>query len=198
MTLHLRKQLARGLRNIALEVRDEPFTLKSGALSRHYVDCRKLLLDPTGRNLAGRYGAALILAQKQEIDALAGAPLGGLLFAETIATVLDAPLVVPRLDPKDHGKENQADLTIDIIEMLHRSRSLQTPDTRAPRIFLVEDVITTGSTVERAGRILIEQGFAIAGVLALVLRRPWNSPWPLLACFTLDELVDYEPSNSTT
>jgi len=169
------------------------FTLKSGAKSDVYVDCRRLL---TTRQLALHAGycvarriAELRLQQHVPVDFLVAVPEGGLpLLAATLmngvtgstGAILSGGWV--RSKPKDHGL---SDVLVGAFpDLENRDRPLD--------VVMIEDVVTTGGSVLAAMETLCQKNVAVRAVVSLLDRRPDPAvnPFdvPYVAVLTMAEL----------
>ncbi len=134
--------------------------LASGTERDFFIDCKQTVLTAEGHALVGvlLYDA---LSKLPRHEAVAGVELGGCPLASAVSLVSfqgGAPLdaVYVRKDVKDHG-----------------SRRMLEGDTRLAKgawIAILEDVVTTGGSTLKAAAKLIDAGYAIAGVIALVDR----------------------------
>lgn len=169
------------LREDAYEYRIEPFKLKSGGTSNHYVNCRSLLLSEPRV-----FGEAVYqLAADLEYDFVAGVAMGGLPIAHAVADASERrgmyrPPIYVRPEAKDHGKGGQ------LVLPLHADDDM--------RVLLVEDVVTTGSSSVAALGALREH-FEVVAVVALVDREEGGAQVfrdfgvPFRAITTLKELA---------
>ena len=130
-------------------------TLASGATASYYVDARRTVMRPDGFLTCGRLVAdrAMALgAQAVGGPVTAAIPLACAAIAVPEGSGLRGFFV--RSARKEHGLQ----------------RWIEGATEPGDRVLVVEDTVTTGgSTVEAIGRIR-EEGFEIAGVLALVDR----------------------------
>lgn len=139
--------------------------LASGRRSSFYVDCKQTTLTAEGHLLVGRLlFAAIVEAEKS------GAPVAGVggltLGADPIASAISLtsalaahpiPAFIVRKEAKGHG-------TGAWIEGI---KGLQP----GGRVAIVEDVVTTGGSAEKAMLRAREAGFVVDLVLALVDRQ---------------------------
>jgi orotate phosphoribosyltransferase len=149
------------LRRLLLErsVRRGDFVLASGQRSSFYIDCRLTTMSAEGQVLIGRMGLAAITAAGWRPRAIGGLTMGADPVAYAIAAaswgtdlVIDAFSV--RKEAKDHG-------TARLIEGNFK------PGDEA---VVVEDVITSGSSAQRAIAAVEGAGGRVVGVLAVVDR----------------------------
>lgn len=163
----------------------EWFKLASGGKSKLYVDAKRTVLH---RQIHQPL-AMLLYSEIRElghVDAVAGVVLGGCHLASIVATyaaVRGEPLyhvVYVRKTPKDHG-------TGHVVEQAWTPRL-------GEWVVLLEDVISTGATSRHAVGALREEGFQVAGVVALLDRRAPSARAdniegaPLRSVFRLEDL----------
>src|SRR5262249_46011425 len=141
--ISLRRNVRMFLARRAYQFRNEPFTLKSGKQSQHYVDCRPLLLEPAYRRDICALLHAVAVAGGAEVAATAGVALGGIPLAEGVAACFSPrmPLVYVRAEPKGHGTRKLVELPLNPLRSA----------------LLVEDVATTGESAARAVEALREE-----------------------------------------
>jgi orotate phosphoribosyltransferase len=151
-----RRILLEALVQEAYTYKTEPFTLKSGAKSHHYVDCRRVLLDPTYRGVAGALFTGRYHLATNGVDAIAGVAVGGVPVAATISDNLELPLIIVRPEAKEHGTK----------KLVEASWSI----TRGATVLLIEDVVTTGGSSLHAVKALRDEGYKVTDVFALVDR----------------------------
>lgn len=132
------------------------FTLKSGANSKIYFDLRSILSNPKlthnimyqMRNIMYKYCSDL----NYENTCFVGVPTGAVPIAAIIAHSMSYPIAMVRDAPKEHGLGKQIE------------------GSEAPNVILIEDVITTGGSVEKYAEILEVAGRKIV-LIACVLDR---------------------------
>lgn len=141
------------------------FKLASGQESDEYLDVRSALLDTNG--LAGLCAALRdhIRRNDMAVSALAAVAVGAVPLA--VAAMRDrlisggaiSCVLVVRPTPKEHGLETQID----------GLRNL--PDVGRHNVLLLEDVFTTGGSVEKAADALVaNERIKLVGILAVVDR----------------------------
>jgi len=140
-------------------VRRGDFVLASGARSSYYIDCRLTTMSAAGMVLIGRLGLEAIRAAGWPADAIGGLTMGADPVAYAIAAAsahagspIDAFSV--RKEAKGHGTGQQ-------IEGNFRAGA---------RVVVVEDVITSGGSAEKAIAAVSAAGGKVVGVLAVVDR----------------------------
>jgi len=150
------------LRRVLLErsVERGDFVLASGRRSTYYIDCRRSTMSAEGMVLIGRMGWAAIQRAGWQPAAVGGLTMGADPVAYAVAAAsfgsghaVDAFSV--RKEAKSHG-------TGRLIEGNFKAG--------AP-VVIVEDVITTGDSAQRAIQAIEESGGNVIGVLAVVDRQ---------------------------
>jgi orotate phosphoribosyltransferase len=135
--------------------------LASGKMSDFYFDGKQTTLHPEGATLVGRLMYETIRTNFPDAEAVGGPTLG----ADPIATAISVisqqqghPLFafIVRKEPKGHGTMNW------IEGVSHLKPSM--------KVILVEDVITSGSSLLKACRQVKEAGFHPVGVVVIVDR----------------------------
>jgi orotate phosphoribosyltransferase len=149
------------LRRLLLErsVRRGDFVLASGQRSSYYIDCRPTTMSAEGQVLIGRLGLAALQAAGWHPRTIGGLTMGADPVAYAIAaaswgsgSAIDAFSV--RKEAKDHGT----------------ARLIEGNFTAGDSVVVVEDVITSGGSAERAISAVIRAGGQVLGVLAVVDR----------------------------
>lgn len=151
----LREQLLELVRTKGYTRSDEPIQLASGEWSRDFVDGKAALSDGPDLLLACRAILALAAAADVDFDAVGGLTMGADHFAHGVALVGQRRWFVVRKEPKGRG-------TNKLIE----GSSLGEHD----RVLLVDDVVTTGGSIEWAYHRVREHGAQVALVTTLVDR----------------------------
>lgn len=136
------------------EVSRGEFVLKSGRGANWYLDARPVIF--------GEYGmpAATLMFKRAletfgDFDVVGGPALGGAVLARMADAYGET---VAWREAKDHGKPNSI---IGNVE--------------GKRLVLLDDVFTTGGTLQRMIRDVVEQGGEIVGIVVL-LCRAWVPP----------------------
>lgn len=132
------------------------FQLTSGLHSNRYVQCAKLLSHPVEaeavcRALAERFSDATV-------DIVLGPAMGGVIVAHEVARALGTPCLFTE------RKEGEMQLR----------RGFQIP--KGAKVLVVEDVVTTGGSVNEVLHLVREAGGQIVGVGSIVQRAP-SSPF---------------------
>lgn len=135
------------------------FVLASGTSSNIYLDCRKVLLTPRGLRLASDLVAELVQDSIKNIDSVGGMaagaiPLvsGSLLSLERFKPSIRGFFV--RKEPKSYGTQ----------------KSLEGSFRPGDRVLLLEDVVTTGKSLESCVDVVTRMGGIVEKVISLVDR----------------------------
>ncbi len=152
----LRRALIDVVRTAGLETRDEPFQLTSGAWSRDYIDGKRALASGADLELAARAAVeAVAQAGVGEFDAVGGLTMGADHLSHAIAMVSGSRWFSVRKKAKEHGKGRAVEGAV--LE---------------PRmsVLLVDDVVTTGGSIQQAFEAVADTGVAVVAALTLVDR----------------------------
>jgi orotate phosphoribosyltransferase len=140
-------------------VRRGDFVLSSGQRSSYYIDCRMTTMSAEGQRLIGRLGWHAIKERGWRPRAVGGLTMGADPVAYAIAgasfggdLAVDAFSV--RKEPKAHGT----------------GRVIEGCFSTGDEVVIVEDVITTGGSAQRAIEAVTLAGGVVLGVLAVVDR----------------------------
>ncbi len=129
------------------------YRLRSGNVSRVYVDARRLYASPRGRRLAATLLAAAVGELGVEMDAVLGVATGGIGWGLLVADALGLPGGYVRPERKGHGT----------------GRLVEGPEPPA-RVVLVDDVATTGGALLDAVEAAESSGYRVTGAVVLVDR----------------------------
>src|ERR1700677_311278 len=166
------------------------FTLRSGAKSTYYVDCKLTTLDPAGAWLTGQLVHDLIrreqAARGVKVDAVGGLTMGadpvalaGGLYSHVAGDTPPLQVFSVRKTPKDHGQTK-------LVEGNFK---------RGDSVVVIDDVITRGESTIAAITAIEKEGGKVAFVAALVDRQEGGRDkieamgHPVAALFTKGELV---------
>ena len=177
----LKKELLPLVLKYACVKLDQPIKLSSGKMSQTYFDGRRVTLHPKGITLFAK--AILELVDVNKFDAVGGPSIG----ADPIATAVsifalmdrkkELPAFLVRKEVKQHGLQKQ-------IEGLDLKAGMN--------VIMVEDVITTGSSVNYAISVVEATGAKVKCIVCLLDREEGGKetlqPYPLISLFKRDEI----------
>ncbi len=127
------------------------FLLSSGLHSSEYLQCARIFQDP---KLAEKVGLRLAERFKDlEIDLVLGPAIGGIIAAFTVGMALEKRVVFT--ERNDQG------------QMCLR-RGFEVAD--GERVLVVEDVVTTGGSVEETIEVIAGEGGTVVGVGSVIDR----------------------------
>ncbi len=149
------------LRQLLLErsVRRGDFVLASGARSSYYIDCRLTTMSAEGQGLIGRLGWRAIKENGWRPRAVGGLTMGADPVAYAIASAsfgTDLPIEAfsVRKEAKGHGT----------------GKVIEGNFALGDEVVIVEDVITSGGSAQKAIEAVTMAGGVVLGVLAVVDR----------------------------
>lgn len=154
----------------AVTIRLSPaFRYRSGLLSPIYTDNRLLCSYPTERRLLAGHFADLLHEHGIRPDVLAGVSTAGIPHAAWLAERLAVPMVYVRGEAKDHGKGKRVEGTLHPRpERGDEGSSGQDPAGQpAPKVVVVEDLVTTGGGALEAVAGVREEGGIVDHCLAI-------------------------------
>jgi orotate phosphoribosyltransferase len=137
---------------VAAAVLRGDFLLRSGQRSSYYIDKYLFTTQP---DLLRRIGTALATIVPQGVDRLAGPALGAVPLLAALSLQVNLPFVIVRAErPKEYGTAKQIEGALSVGE----------------RVWLVEDVVTTGGASMTSIEILQEAGATVIGAVCVVDR----------------------------
>lgn len=137
------------------------FVLSSGRESSYYVDCRTTTMHAEGQALVGRVALARLRSLELEPDFVGGMTMG----ADPIS------YAVAGESARTGGPEIHAFSIRKQAKGHGRGRRVAGCFEEGGKVLMVEDVVTTGSSVLEACDVVTEAGGEIVGVLVLVDRQ---------------------------
>ena len=134
------------------------FTLSSGERSSFYLDLRLLIGYPELLSrVADLYVAQIVESFQfgERLDRIAGIPYAAIPLAVLISQKTGIPMIYNRRDWKEYG--------------MHKL--VEGPFNTGDRVFLIEDVITTGRSVMGTAKIFQDEGLVVEDVAAFLIRK---------------------------
>ena len=130
---------------------EEPFTWASGIKSPIYCDNRLVLSFPEKRSVVVDGFVKLIQETYPDADCLMGTATAGIPWAAMTAEKMNLPMGYVRSSNKTHGKENKIEGKI----------------AAGDKVVIVEDLISTGGSVQGVVEALRDAGAVVLGVVAI-------------------------------
>lgn len=150
-------------------------------LAPFYSNLRILQRHPHTKRLAVELYRDQVL--KRNFDLLAPVPQAAIALVSSIADNLQANMITPRLDKKNHGKKD-------------RVEGLKNTD-RGRTVLLIDDVASTGDSKLEAISLLEEEGLVVNDVLVAIdyeivaYEDLGSKGYTLHAIFTLDQMLKF-------
>ena len=134
-------------------VRFGDFTLTSGAKSRYYVDVKAASAQP---DVLREVAKAMVAVAKRagSWDAVAGMELGAVPLATAVSLESGLPLLIIRKGERTHGT----------------GKRIEGRDPNGLRVFVVEDVTTSGGSTVQAVQVLRAAGATVTDACVVVDR----------------------------
>ena len=132
------------------------FTLVSGKNSSYYVDLRLMPSYPHQFRKMIKNLQNLIIKKTglDDFDCLASVPTGGLVVTSALAIEIVKPLIYVRSRPKEHGT----------------TKSIEGKISAGMKVVMVDDVVTTGTSVLNGINQLKEVGLLISDLYVIINR----------------------------
>lgn len=127
------------------------FTLKSGEKTDTYVNLKNIVSFPTFHKEVCNKIAERI---NKECQHICGTPYGAIPFASYISINNNIPMLLLRKEIKKHGT----------------GKILEGKWEKGDKLVLIEDVITTGSSVMNAAQLLEEMGLKVIQIIGVLSR----------------------------
>lgn len=128
----------------------DPYTWASGMRSPIYCDNRITLSYPEVRKNITQGMVQCIESYYPKADIIMGVATAGIPWAALVAESMNKPMAYVRSQAKDHGKTQYIEGRVD----------------KSQSIVLVEDLISTGGSVLKCAKMLVEDGYNVLGVIA--------------------------------
>ena len=132
-------------------IKNGTFELKSGEISNIYIDVKKIISFPSLHLQVCNEIAKKI---DPEASLICGTPYGAVSFTSYISITRDLPMIFLRKEQKEYGTKK-------IIEGNYQ---------KGEKVILIEDVVTTGSSVFEAARKLEENGLVVSQIITIFSR----------------------------
>ena len=146
------------------------FKLKSGEISKYYFDMKGIISYP---NLMREIGDKMYELIGNECNLLCGVPMGGLPICSYISAKYDIPMIMVRNEIKDYGTNKQ-------IEGKYNKDN---------KCVIIEDVITTGSSVNKVISYLQNKVEIIGVVVILDRQEGYNCNVPVRSVFCKTQII---------
>ena len=132
------------------------YTLASGKDSSYYIDLRLVPSFPHQFRKMIKNLQNLIIEKigLDNFDSLASVPTGGLVVTSALAIETVKPLIYVRNKPKEHGT----------------TKSIEGKTSAGMKVVMVDDVMTTGTSVLNGIKQLKESGISISDVFVIINR----------------------------
>lgn len=132
------------------------FKLSSGRMSPYYIDLRIVPSFPDAFQKICNFYADFIKKEvgEKNFERVAGIPVGGLPFASVISYTLEKPFLYIRRGVRRHGRQR-------------RIEGILAP---GDRVLLVDDLVTTGLSLQRGAKSITAEGGVVTDAVALLDR----------------------------
>ena len=130
------------------------FQLASGKTSNFYIDLRLIQSSPTIFHQTIIALRNRIQIEKFQFDTLATIPTSGLIFTSILSYELFKPLIYIRKESKGYGSNNLIEGKLEPFQ----------------KTLLIDDVITTGQSLDHAIENIRNNGGKIENVICILLR----------------------------
>ena len=132
------------------------FTLASGKDSSYYIDLRLVPSFPHEFRKMIKNLQNLVIEKigLDNFDSLASVPTGGLVVTSALAIEIVKPLIYVRNKPKEHGT----------------TKSIEGKISAGMKVVMVDDVITTGTSVLNGIKQLKESGLSVSDTFVIINR----------------------------
>ena len=153
---NMKKEVARIIKENFLE--KGKFKLSNGEESNYYIDFRKVLSAPHYVGTVLDLLLDLISHDEIDPDLVCGVPDGATPWATMIALKTHKPLIMCRKNKKEYGNKG-------LISGEYK---------KGQTCLLIDDVVTTGSSIKKTKEILEKEGLKVILMVCLLNRGTYN------------------------
>lgn len=153
-------------------IKSGDFTFKSGIKSDLYCDMRQLYSFPKTLKLVSKQLFSLV--SMNNVDLICGVPLGAIPYATAMSIDRNKPLIALRPERKEHG----------LCKMIEGHYE------KGQRVLLVEDVTTTGSSINESAKQLEEHGLVVSERVVIIDRRSEQTS-DIKSLLTIEDIREY-------
>jgi len=168
-----------------------PHTLKNGDKVEYYFNTKKIYSNPTTLDYIGKIMSNTVKTYTEDDDIdynhIIGVPYGALPLATLISQNLKKPLLFTRKEPKSYGTQKLIEGNYEIGDS----------------IILVEDVITSGSSIIETIKKLENNGLIVSLVVVLFNRQTGGlldveeqCKVPVIEIYNIDKISKYLKNNN--
>jgi uridine monophosphate synthetase len=146
------------------------YTLKNGEVSKYYFDMKGIISYPS---LMKEIGDKMYELIDEGCDLLCGVPMGGLPICSYISTKYEIPMIMIRDVVKEYGTSKQ-------IEGTYKKKN---------KCVIIEDVITTGGSVNKVIEVLKDKVDIVGVVVILDRQEGYTCSVPVKSVITKTDIV---------
>lgn len=191
LELEMDTKAAKRLKEIAfeegafLQAHTPMYRLASGKLSNHYFEGKKITLSSKG----ARHVAQMILDELSglEVDAVGGLVIGAALITAAVATLADI-----------EGKTLHTFIVREIAKEHGTQRQIEGHIKEGWKVVIVDDVITTGTSVLKAIKAVEDLGCKVVKVIAIVDRHEGGSDELRRLGYNFQAFLSFKSSGDVT
>ena len=154
------------------------YKLKNGETSKYYFDLKNVVSYPKLLKLIGDKIYKNII-QQNECDIICGVPIGGLPICTYISTKYNIPMIMVRNEVKEYGTSKQLEGTFN----------------EKDKCLIIEDVITTGGSIERVYNILKNKVNVIGAAVVLDREQGYETSIPITPLLIKSDITRYRLKN---
>ena len=154
-------------------IKNGNFKLKSGEISKYYFDMKNIISYP---KLMKDLGDKMYELIRNDCDLLCGVPMGAVPICSYISTKYDIPMIMVRDVVKDYGTSKKIEGNYD----------------KKNKCVIIEDVITTGGSVNKVIELLKDKVDIIGVVVLLDRQEGYNCSVPVKSLITKTDIVKHK------